>query len=318
MSVAKRIHRVSLEVAEVNVLSPTIREYVLRDEEGWPLPPFSAGAHIDVHVPGIGVRQYSLAGDPAQGDEWRIVVQRDDAGRGGSRAVHETFQVGTEVLCSLPRNMFPFPDNVPVTMIAGGIGITPFLSAMPVLARTGQKAKLIYCTRTRADAVFADRVGDEALYISAEQGRASLSNIIEELSADAHLFVCGPAAMISEAQERGAHLGARLHVEHFSAETGADPAYSIELARQGEVRILCVTAPERVEAAADVPTCSEAGADGVEFVNWRGFFGAPGLTDEQSMAYQDALGAMYDTEAWATVRDRNGWVEIYNPGEDFT
>ncbi len=92
---------------------------------------------------------------------------------------------------------------------------------------------------------------------------------------------------------------------------------AIALANQGEVRILCVTSAERVDAAADVPTCAEAGADGMEFVNWRGFFAAPGISDEQVNAYRDALEAMYETEAWAAVRDRNGWVEIWNRGEDF-
>ncbi|WP_430448249.1 tripartite tricarboxylate transporter substrate binding protein [Rhodophyticola sp.] len=92
---------------------------------------------------------------------------------------------------------------------------------------------------------------------------------------------------------------------------------AIALANQGEVRILCVTSAERVDAAADVPTCAETGADGMEFVNWRGFFAAPGISDEQVNAYRDALEAMYETEAWAAVRDRNGWVEIWNRGEDF-
>jgi putative tricarboxylic transport membrane protein len=57
---------------------------------------------------------------------------------------------------------------------------------------------------------------------------------------------------------------------------------------------------------------------GAEFVNWRGFFGAPGLSDELSQAYQNKLAAMYDTPEWAEVRDRNGWVEIFNPGGEFT
>ncbi|MCF4097260.1 tripartite tricarboxylate transporter substrate binding protein [Maritalea mediterranea] len=92
---------------------------------------------------------------------------------------------------------------------------------------------------------------------------------------------------------------------------------AIELARQGEVNILCVTAPARLDTAPDTPTCSEAGSPGTEFVNWRGFFAAPGLDAETKAKYIGALEAMYDTEEWATVRDRNGWVDIYNPGDDF-
>ena len=93
---------------------------------------------------------------------------------------------------------------------------------------------------------------------------------------------------------------------------------AIELARQGEVRILCVTSMSRLEASPDTPTCDEAGAGGAEFVNWRGFFAAPGVSADQAAAYQAAFAGMYETEAWATVRDRNGWVDIFNQGDAFT
>ncbi|MEL6505150.1 MAG: tripartite tricarboxylate transporter substrate-binding protein [Pseudomonadota bacterium] len=92
---------------------------------------------------------------------------------------------------------------------------------------------------------------------------------------------------------------------------------AIELAKQGEVKILCVTSQARVAAMDAVPTCNEAGSTGTSFVNWRGFFGAPGLSDEKKAAYIAALKAMYDTPEWATVRDRNGWVDIFNADADF-
>ena len=92
---------------------------------------------------------------------------------------------------------------------------------------------------------------------------------------------------------------------------------AIDLARQDTVRILCVTSKERLDAAPDVPTCSEAGASGAEFVNWRGFFGPPGLPDEKMDAYVAAFEKMYETEEWAAVRDRNGWVDIFNPDDGF-
>ncbi|MEN0087630.1 MAG: tripartite tricarboxylate transporter substrate-binding protein, partial [Pseudomonadota bacterium] len=92
---------------------------------------------------------------------------------------------------------------------------------------------------------------------------------------------------------------------------------AVELARQGEVNILCVTSTARSNAMPDVPTCDEAGSTGTDFVNWRGFFAAPGVSDEQKAAYIAALESMYDTDEWATVRDRNGWVDIFNADADF-
>ena len=92
---------------------------------------------------------------------------------------------------------------------------------------------------------------------------------------------------------------------------------AIELARQGEVSILCVTALERLPASPDTPTCDESGSTGTNFVNWRGFFAAPGLSDDKKAAYIAALEKMYATPEWVAVRDRNGWVEIFNSGDDF-
>ncbi len=89
-----------------------------------------------------------------------------------------------------------------------------------------------------------------------------------------------------------------------------------ELAKQGQVRILCVTAAERLKDAPDVPTCKEEGAD-AQFVNWRGFFGAPGLSDAQKQDFVAALEKMYTTPEWETVRARNGWVNIFNPDDKF-
>lgn len=93
---------------------------------------------------------------------------------------------------------------------------------------------------------------------------------------------------------------------------------AIELARQGEVKILCVTSMKRLDASPDTPTCDEAGSKGTDFVNWRGFFAAPGLPEDKKAMFVAALEKMYATPEWVAVRDRNGWVEIFNPGEDFT
>ena len=92
---------------------------------------------------------------------------------------------------------------------------------------------------------------------------------------------------------------------------------ALDMAKQDQVRILCVTAGERLPEATDVPTCMESGSKGAEFVNWRGFFGAPGLSDSQKQAYVSVLSKMYDTPEWESVRARNGWVNIFNADADF-
>ena len=77
-----------------------------------------------------------------------------------------------------------------------------------------------------------------------------------------------------------------------------------------------MTAPERVDAYKDAPTLKEQGYD-TEFVNWRGFFGPPGLPQDKADAYVAAFTKMFATPEWEAVRARNGWVNIYNPGDKF-
>ncbi|MCP4078500.1 MAG: tripartite tricarboxylate transporter substrate binding protein [Gammaproteobacteria bacterium] len=91
---------------------------------------------------------------------------------------------------------------------------------------------------------------------------------------------------------------------------------ALEMSKAGQVRILAITAPARLKDAPDVPTLVEMGNPTV-FANWRGFFGAPGLSKDKAKAYADILGKMYDTPAWETVRSRNGWVNVFKPGDKF-
>lgn len=113
--------------------------------------------------------------------------------------------------------------------------------------------------------------------------------------------------------------GGKLNAALLSGEvdlgsTGFSEA--VDLARAGEFRILAMTAGERSKAFPDAPTLKEQGVD-AEFVNWRGFFAPPGLPDDRRQAYVAALSKMYNTQEWAEIRDRNGWVDIFNPGDKF-
>ncbi len=91
---------------------------------------------------------------------------------------------------------------------------------------------------------------------------------------------------------------------------------ALEMSKAGQVRILAVTAPERLKDAPNVPTLVEMG-NATVFANWRGFFGAPGISKDLAKSYADLLGNMYNTPEWETVRARNGWVNVYKPGDEF-
>ena len=83
-----------------------------------------------------------------------------------------------------------------------------------------------------------------------------------------------------------------------------------------QVRIIGITAPSRVADAPDAPTLKEQGYD-VQFVNWRGFFGPPNMSNKDKKALSTVLGKVMKTPEWEAVRKRNAWVNIYNSDKDF-
>ena len=83
-----------------------------------------------------------------------------------------------------------------------------------------------------------------------------------------------------------------------------------------QVRIIGITAPSRVADAPDAPTLKEQGYD-VQFVNWRGFFGPPNMSNKDKQALSTMLGKVMKTPEWEAVRKRNAWVNIYNSDKDF-
>lgn len=185
----------------------------------------------------------------------------------------------------------------------------------------------------------AGTIGDyAALVVAADSDIQDLNGLIEAFKADPGSIAVGGgsvpggmdhlvAAMVMQAADAdpvamkyvpydggSATMAGLLSGEVQAVSTGFSEA--VELAKAGEVRIIGVTASERVDAYADAPTMVEQGND-TTFVNWRGFFAAPGLPEDKLAMYQEAIAKMYDTPEWEEVRARNGWVNIHNSGDDF-
>ena len=97
--------------------------------DGGPLPPFEAGAHIDVVIAPEYQRAYSLAGDPADRSRYVLGVLNERQGRGGSALMHRAFREGRQVFIGRPVNHFPLVEDAPFTLLfAGGIGVTPLIA----------------------------------------------------------------------------------------------------------------------------------------------------------------------------------------------
>ena len=112
----------------------------------------------------------------------------------------------------------------------------------------------------------------------------------------------------------GKAMAALLSGEIKALSTGFSEA--VAMAKAGEANIIGVTSDKRVGALPEAKTMQEQGID-TYFVNWRGFFAAPGLPKDKLVAYQKAIDKMYGTDEWEAVRSRNGWENIHNPGAKF-
>jgi len=125
------------------------------------LPAFTAGAHVDVHLPNGVLRSYSLLNSQDERHRYVIGVNKDAQSRGGSRYMHETLRAGDTLTIGLPRNNFPLDEAAPLSVfIAGGIGITPFMSMLRRSAREGMQHSiaLLYSNRRARDAAYLEEL----------------------------------------------------------------------------------------------------------------------------------------------------------------
>jgi vanillate O-demethylase ferredoxin subunit len=214
------------------------------------LPPFAAGAHIDVHLPNGLVRQYSLCGDPRERGRYRIAVLKTPGSRGGSRALHELVKAGDRLEIGAPRNHFALAPNAARTLLfAGGIGITPIIAMAEALAQAGAEFELHYCCRSPQRAAFRNRLTASSYagrvhfhYSEGETGqRADLPALLAAPGPGSHLYVCGPEGFMEAvtgcALARGWPAG-QVHREHFAAtpqDHAADLPFDIRIASSGAI-----------------------------------------------------------------------------------
>lgn len=269
-----------LKLVKKTVEADAICSFELVDPKGKSLPPFSAGAHIDVSVGDGLVRQYSLCNDPKETHRYVIGVLRHAASRGGSRAMHDELKVGDLLEVSAPKNHFPLDDSRQrYLLLAGGIGVTPILCMAERLAEVGADFTLHYCTRSVERTAFSDRIkrSSFARRVSfhysdgpAEQ-LLDIPALLDRPAPDTHLYLCGPSAfmdlVMATAQQKG-WPEAQLHREYFSAELYSsenDVAFDVKLARSGKIihvaREKTVTAA-LAEAGIDIATSCAQGVCG--------------------------------------------------------
>ena len=238
----------NLEVRKLTAVTPSIREIELVAADG-ALPPFTAGAHIDVTLGNGEERSYSLLNDPAETHRYVLAVLREADSRGGSTFVHDRLREGDRLASTPPVNNFQINEaGENHILIAGGIGITPLKSMTHRLAARGANFTLHYCARDRERAAYLDALGaalGERLHLHLDGGDPArgldVAALLSKRPSAAHVYVCGPAGLIRAVREAASDWPkGTVHYELFRgaeadvAPRSSDQPFEITLARAGK------------------------------------------------------------------------------------
>jgi ferredoxin-NADP reductase/predicted pyridoxine 5'-phosphate oxidase superfamily flavin-nucleotide-binding protein len=255
-----------LRVVEKRRESRDVTSFVFEARDGGALPGFAAGQYLPVElaIPGEAapvIRTYSLSGAPAD-PRYRISVKRQPRGL-ASRHLHDRVEVGDLVRARAPRGEFALhPSGAqPVVLASAGVGATPLVSMLHVLAR--DLARPVWFVHGARDgrhhpfrhelerlARTAPKLGLHVAYSRPQpmdaagrdyhsEGRvdaALLEKLLPGLAAD--FYLCGPTgfmADLSRQLEARGVPGERIHTESFgpAASRGGEQAWAT--GRRGEV-----------------------------------------------------------------------------------
>lgn len=230
-----------------------VRSFRLVSADGAALPQYEPGAHVDVTGPTGVMRQYSLCGPLDDLHAYTIAVKKEPSSRGGSTALHDAVQVGSELEIGVPRNLFALDSGAKEHVLFGaGIGVTPLLSMAYRLIGRGEKFTLHYFARAREYAAFADLLdvlpfaGNVRFHYGVQRANMAryLQACLDAADPQAHVYTCGPAPFMDAvvASASRSRPEEAIHLEHFkavearpAAEGHGDGAFEVKLASSGQV-----------------------------------------------------------------------------------
>ena len=217
---AKALHPDFLELEIESVIERNAaKTFVLKSVDGKPLPYFRAGQYISLKLPMDGslvTRSYSLCSSPreALSGRYAITVRANPGGFVADRLLNEK-KVGDTVISSSPQGFFYYEDlrdKKQVIGLAGGSGITPFLSMARAICDGIEDfaLTLLYGSRTEADILFRGELDEIAricpkfkvVHVLSDEEKEGFEHgfITAELIGkyapeEYSVFLCGPEAM---------------------------------------------------------------------------------------------------------------------------
>lgn len=271
---------IQVRVARKEQVAEGICAFELVSADGNPLPAFSAGSHVDVHLPNGLTRQYSLCNDSSESHRYVLGVLNDPSGRGGSKAMHDVVGEGATLEISAPKNHFPLAYGASKSLLlAGGIGITPILCMAERLANLQEPFDMHYCTRSRERTAFYDRIrsaafADQVAFHHDDGGaeqKLDLNRLLAQPEAGMHLYVCGPKGFMDAVLNTARAAGwpeAQLHYEFFAGDASPradDGSFQVKLASSGKVVTVekdCSVVQALARIGVEVQTSCEQGVCG--------------------------------------------------------
>jgi ferredoxin-NADP reductase len=244
--VVSRLHptRMRLRVTDVTEATPTSKTFRLERLDG-PLPPFRPGQYINLFVDVDGVRTsrpYSIASPP--GREALELTVRDKPGGFVAPYLLNEVRVGDEFETTGPAGTFyhePLIDGQELVFLAGGSGITPFMSILrdSLRADEGQHQldiHLLYGSRMPDDVIYGEELAELAAAHPNLHYTLVLSEPPPDFEGDGHarpcltgflsadlireqvpgpasktFYICGPGVMYDFCLDELAELGVPQH-----------------------------------------------------------------------------------------------------------
>ena len=192
------------------------------------------GAHAKIKLPNGLIRKYSITGVAGEknrlGNGFELGISLDENSRGGSKYIHENLKEGDMIQVDKLTPTINPPQASTHIFIAGGIGITAFLSLAEAMKKINFSVLIHYGVRSRDDIPFKERLDKLGscvkYYVGAEGDRVDIPGIIGSLPWNSHLYVCGPDRMMRAAQEsvtKHCIPPSEVHFEAFAADITGDP-----------------------------------------------------------------------------------------------
>ena len=235
-----------VKITSINKLAPSVKEFTLHPTQASRLPSFIAGSHVLVKVPLGGelkLKPYSLTSSPRNLHYYQIVVAmgKDSSLGGVSSFLHQYGRVGATLDISYPAAGIQLaPYATKHVFLAGGTGVTPFLSHLALLAGTEIPYEVHYTYPAVRDAIFLDwlirnvPVSNLFTYASRETGRVDCNQVIARQPQGSNFYVSGPTSLVETVIASAWSYGLPPERLHFERSLLINDSLKVYLEGRGE------------------------------------------------------------------------------------